>query len=236
MRLKKKPAEQAIDELDPQKIKQYAKYWHAITPHTDEERWKRWIFALCSAQLNWQQNVEAYQAIMTMPWATKDELVEVLVGSRSGMYNSNAKCVCKFDALHKAQLKKLGYNRLLGHINNAGYDNWTRWRDNFVEKGLVFGAGPKVASFGMELCHPDDCRVIAADVHLLRLYGVPKDEGGKLATYKRVEDHWVSRCDIYGYSPIMARHVWWDSLHDEDSTRYWSHIFEPAGLEPAKIV
>jgi len=233
MRLKKKRAAEAIDSLDPTAVRAYEKYWRSIAPLDYEGRWRRWVFSFCSLQAGWKQNVGAYNLLMMIPWNSEQDIIDILEGAGCGLQNSRAASIWPFTVIHRAQMESLGMNRLAAHPDEVGWPSWAAYRNHLASEQLVKGAKEKAISFAQEMCFPEDCRVIAVDTHMRQLYGYPKGKTLTQAYYNEIEQHWVETCDIYGYSPVMARHAVWDKAHDEANTRYWSYVFEDEVLETA---
>ena len=52
-----------FDELHRQKVEPYKQYWESVRPKTDEDIFRRWLFAFCSVHTTWKGNINGYLAI-----------------------------------------------------------------------------------------------------------------------------------------------------------------------------
>lgn len=229
-----------IKAIDPETIASYSAYWQSIAPTSLLERWQRWVFALLAPVTGWQQNVAAYEAVMAMPWNSREELTEVLEGIAVGCHNGKAAGIWNITTLFNDP--RLG-PIYLGHPDEVGWQRpgWQAWRDRIVEltaddgqRKLVY-AGRKTVSFAHEMCWPLTCGVVAIDTHMATWYGLPRN---KLTpkTYTQIEDHWLECCQQVGYPSAMVRHILWDQGQGYDDNRYWAHVFETSSVETATPV
>jgi hypothetical protein len=211
-----------IENLPQEKIQQYSTYWATITPKTNDDVLRRWIFAFMSVHTTWQRNVMGYQALADLSWKdNKKQLLSKIMSSGAGLHNQRAKGIqhmMLYNDIDSETLYRESYPSL----------GWQQYRNLLV--GLVKGnhIGMAKVSFAIELMYPLDCQVVCLDAHMLRLY----EHKGKSAfkpgdrDYLRIEDHWLDTCARLGYPPTIARHVYWDTIQRQADTRYWSHVFE----------
>jgi hypothetical protein len=215
-------ATHTLENLPKERIKEYAAYWDTITPSTNNDVVKRWIFAFMSVHTSWRRNVMGYQALADLTWiGNKEELVTKINISGVGLHNQRAKGIqhlILYNDIDSEILYRKSYPSL----------GWQQYRNLLV--GLFKGChiGMAKVSFAIELIYPSECQVVCMDAHMLRLYGHKDKSAFKPGDvdYLRLEDHWLDTCTRLGYPPTIARHVYWDTLQHQTSTRYWSHVFE----------
>jgi hypothetical protein len=92
---------------------------------------------------------------------------------------------------------------------------------------FAVGIGMAKTSFGIELIDPLQSDVVCLDVHMLRLYfgdKVPNFTPNP-RLYVEVEKHWSTECKKLNVPCAIARHIYWDKVQNQRSTKYWSHVF-----------
>jgi hypothetical protein len=100
-------------------------------------------------------------------------------------------------------------------------------------KEISRGIGRAKTSFGIEMIFPDTTKVVCADIHQCRLYGLPSTlaESPKMIhAYDKLEHHWVTTSKERGLSPFYTRNIYWNRVSKKPNTRFWSHVFETKEL------
>jgi thermostable 8-oxoguanine DNA glycosylase len=207
-------------EINLENVQPYKEYWESITPSSNEERFKRYLFAYCSVHTTFQGNIKGYLAIKDFDsWIDdKDSLRMKLAGSGCGLHNNRTEYIWDFTSKFWSKPNDFYLTTKKGHVTK---------RDQIVEK--VKGIGMAKVSFALEMIHPNDARVLCGDVHQLRLYGVEDlkyKTGAGLETYKKMERHWIISCAKKGVPSYIARCIYWDELQGYENTRYWSYVLE----------
>jgi len=214
--------------INPDIAKRYTDYWESLRPQDDMEIFQRYLFAFCSVHTTFRGNVNGYQAIKNYNnWAGKPEvLLENLKESRAGLHNSRAKYIQHFSNLYWDRPSDFRFTTKKRHIAK---------RDEITSK--IYGLGVAKVSFALEMIHPSEARVVCGDVHQLRLYGIEGLEYNSSptgrATYRKMENHWVTSSRKAGVSPYVARCIFWDQLQSKPNPRYWSYVLEKEGTNYA---
>lgn len=104
-------------------------------------------------------------------------------------------------------------------------ESWEQARNRIVPK--IRGLGYAKTSFAFELLYPTEAEVVCLDVHMLRLYGKERLNGGKgVVEYHRLERDWQERCRGIPAASYVTRCVLWDQWQNKPDSRYWSHCLE----------
>lgn len=197
----------------------YQEYWEKITPRNHADRFKRWVFALCSIRSTWQQNVKSYQALTRdLSWVfDRSYLDEIL--ARQAMGLSKVRSRALWELAHEFWSDP-------GRYEKTPILTWAELRDEYTDR--LFGIGITKTSFAIELMYPVEAEAVCLDVHMLRGFGVDSSHIGptEYAFWERV---WLDKCERAGVASPIARHMYWDKLHGQPNTRYWSHVFEGGG-------
>lgn len=206
---------EVIISLEQNTIDRYADYWNGIRANTDEEFFKRFLFAFMSVHTTWRSNVSGYEAICEFQlWRhSREELLRRLKAGRCGLYNNRARYIWQFSQSFWAAPE--AYYR-------EKDEPWHYYR-NRLENNIL-GLGLAKTSFALEMAFPLECQVVCLDVHMLRLYGQTNHVPNR--KYFLCEDHWVVRCQNRSIASYPARMVYWDSIQGKQNSRYWSHVFE----------
>jgi len=212
----------AFSKMNASKLHSYYKYWGSLTANSDEEYFRRFLFAFCSVHTTWKGNVYGYEAIKDFHpdrW-TKKQLWSALAGSGCGLYNDRTEHIWLFGT--KFWNDPSQYRPLPG-------ESLYFLRNRLVP--AIKGLGVAKVSFALEMAYPTDktLDITCLDVHMLRLYGNAKmsAQSRKGRTeYEKYEADWVGRCANLPTGPYVARMVYWDSIQDKDSSRYWSYVLE----------
>lgn len=218
--LRYQKAAEVVREMHRQRIDRYLSYWNNIAPRSHREYYERWLFAFMSVRTMWRENVKLFEAVRALPEGfTEDHLRQCLLDNRSGMITNRTRGIWEF---HQKfwQNPTAFYPALCEPVSTC--------RDRLVDS--IFGLGIAKVSFVMEMAFPSTCDVVCVDVHIGRLYGLrdPYERKMTLGAYKRIEKHWTKSCREREIPSAIARHVYWDQVQGQDSTSYWSHVFETA--------
>jgi thermostable 8-oxoguanine DNA glycosylase len=210
-----------IKSIDSQKIQAYKEYWDSITPESDAEIFRRYLFAYCSVHTTFQGNIKGYQAIKEFEeWSTdKEALRDKLRGAHCGLYNIRTDYIWDFSTKFWDKPSDFYFTSKKNHVTK---------RDSIVSK--VNGLGFAKVSFALEMIHPNEARVLCGDIHQLRLYGMDGlknyQSGSGLKMYKDMERHWIIASAKKKIPSYIARCIFWDELQGYDNTRYWSFVLE----------
>lgn len=213
-------ASEILHSMKKHQVDNYLSYWNDIAPKTHQDYYERWLFAFMSVQTSWKENVKLFKALRALSGElTEDSLRQCLLDNRSGLIGNRTKGIWQF---HQSfwQEPKNWYPQAGETIGCC--------RDRLVD--MIFGLGTAKVSFVLEMAFPSNCDVICVDVHIARLYGLKNPYEHKMTSkaYKRIEQHWTRQCKASGLPAAIARHVYWDTIQGQSSTRYWSHVFEAA--------
>lgn len=211
-----KNAEAVIESLSPHTVKRYLTYWNKIKPKDWFQYYLRWVFAYTSVRTQWKQNVRLYQSVKNLGTDYKfPDLYRTVSSTYGGMVEVRTKGIWNF------------YDQYLNHQSiwwKNDNETFVECRDRLMKK--TFGLGITKVSFVMEMCYPKECTVVCLDTHLRKLYGIAVDDSFNGTTYRKVEQHWVECCNARNIPCSIARHIYWDRLHNKTNTRYWSYVFE----------
>lgn len=208
-----------IEDLDTKKIADYQAYWQAITPQTDEEHYKRWLFAFLSVHCGWKANVKGYLNVTRETFKSKAELTEIIASSGVGLTTMRSKGMWEFTQTFYANP---------GFWRKKPTETWDMFRHRTMNQ--VHGLGYAKTAFAIELCYPNECEVTCLDTHMLQLYGQKSSPVPSPSRYKTLEQHWVVQCKLKNIPAFMARNVYWDKVQSQNDTRYWSYVFEQPGF------
>lgn len=199
----------------------YKEYWESVRPQNTADIFRRYLFAYCSVHTTWKGNCSGYQAIKDFDqWIDDPEILrQKLANSGVGLHNNRAKYIWNFSQQFWSNPKDFYLTRKKYHIKK---------RDQIVNK--IIGLGMAKVSFALEMIHPNECRTLCLDVHMLRLYGMEnlvytKSKNG-IAKYKKAEQHWIINCGKMKVPSYIARCTYWDSLQGKEDSRYWSYVLE----------
>ena len=207
-----------FNTLDKSKLEEYRRYWDGLTVLTNDDYFRRWLFAFCSVHTTWESNVRGYEAIKDFDqWLyDKETLRSKLCWARCGMHNNRARFIHEFG--QKFWRDPNSFWPTLGEPLRV-------LRDRLVEE--ITGLGPAKTSFALELAFPTWAQVACLDVHMLRLYNV-KQTKVTPSIYAKCEADWLGRSAGIGQAPYIARMAWWDAQQGKEDSRYWSHCLEGA--------
>jgi hypothetical protein len=211
-------AEEMLDGVTPPVVQRYSEYWQSITPKSQDEILKRWLFAFCSIHTTWEANVRAYHAVSSVPaveLTSAERVGDLLRPTGCGLWRVRTQGISRFVASFLAS--PAGWRRRRSETVVA-------WRNRLV-LGLM-GLGMAKTSFVLEMLQPLRCRVVCIDTHVVQWYGLAV--GSKLtpAVYQRIEEHWIQQCRRRRVPPAIARHILWDARQGRTLSSYWAHVFE----------
>jgi thermostable 8-oxoguanine DNA glycosylase len=213
-------AESFFNNLPKDKIISYKEYWNSVRPINTEEIFQRYLFAYCSVHTTWKGNCSGYNAIKNFnEWIDDKEILrEKLHKSGVGLHNNRTKYIWDFNEKFWANPKSFYFTNKKYHVKK---------RDNIVNN--IMGLGLAKVSFALEMIHPNECRVLCGDVHILRLYGMEHltytNKNGA-DQYKKMERHWSINCGKNQIPSYIARSLYWDSVQNKEDSRYWSYVLE----------
>lgn len=204
-----------------EKVEEYKSYWESVRPKSNEDIFRRYLFAYTSVHTTWQGNVKGYNAIKNFhEWMdNKDTLREKLHKSGVGLHNNRTNYIWDFKDKYWANPKDFYLTAKKGHVKK---------RDSILNK--MVGLGLAKISFALEMTHPNEARVLCGDVHMLRLYDSEKLKYNKSVSgskeYKAIERHWSVNCGKLKVPSYIARSIYWDALQEKEDSRYWSFVLE----------
>ena len=202
------------------KVVTYKEYWESIKPQNVEDIFRRYLFSYMSVHTTWESNVKGYLAVKDFnDWFdNKELLLKKIKESGVGLHNNRTEYIWDFKSKFWANPKDFYFTAKKYHVKK---------RDSIVSK--IKGISFAKCSFSLEQSHPNDCRVLCLDIHMLKLYSM-KDlkykTGAGLKEYKKAERHWSIQCGKIGVPCYIARSIYWDQLQNKEDSRYWSWVFE----------
>lgn len=218
-------ATKALESIDPKDLEPYREYFETITPRTEEDIFRRGLFAICSVHTTWQYNLNLYSLLYDLDWLdNKTKLAHYVYESRAGLTLGRTKSLWEFNQKYWADpswyLKKED-------------ETWGELRDRI--QGRTMGLGFSKSAFFVELCYLNSARVLVTDTHILQEFGLKGNSSPSRKTYGYVEAHWIYECDRLGLAPAAARWALWDRKqgHPGDPT-YWSFCLE--GGKPGLVL
>lgn len=214
-----------IQSLDVERAKGYETYFETMRPETQEDIFRRWIFAYASVHTSWKYNVALYNNLKDLTWVgDKQDLHDRIVDSRAGLHNNRTKFIHAFSGFF--------YDHP-GWFLRSPWETWFEYRDRLMEH--TPGLGIAKTSFALELVHFHDTATVCFDTHQLQLYGLTtkqiQTKGYNLKTVKKMEQHWVHTCKTFDISPVTARWLYFDDRQGEEDSRYWSHVIDEQPYE-----
>jgi hypothetical protein len=214
-------AVRALDGLTTSQVADYCRYWSTLVPGGHREYYLRWLFAFLSVRSRWQANVFAYRRLARLgPSFSRADLNAALHETRVGLWRNRSAGIWQFH--EDFWLDPQSWYPRDG-------ETMTDCRDRLVYR--TFGIRLAKVSFALEMAFPFNHAVVCLDVHILKLYGHDGVAGAPdPIRYREIEAHWCGACIERGVPPVIARHIVWDQVRGESSTRYWSHVFEAGTL------
>lgn len=211
--------DQFFSNVNPIEVKEASKYWKSVAPRTNEERFRRWLFAHTSIHTTWEGNVRSYNAIKDFEdWIDdKDLLLKKLTDAKAGLHNLRTEYIWEFTKDYFENPKE--YSR--------ANETWPEFRNRLANK--LRGIGMAKVSFALEMCFPNEAELVCLDTHMLKLYDVKRQnfhtpKGNTI--YQEIEQDWINRAKALKASPYIARCIFWDKKQNQSDSRYWSHVLE----------
>ena len=213
-----------IKSITNAEIERYTRYLGGIIPVSNEDLFRRWMFAYASVHTTWKLNCKMYQALATLDWrGDYAELLTRIKESGAGLHNNRARYIFEFSSFfwdHPAWFWK------------NQHEGWAEYRDRIQE--VTAGIGRAKSSFVTEMAYPKTAEVICTDTHVMQLYGSKRDSigAGRVSDKdeKAMETHWVAECKASSVAPALARWIFWDRKQGYSDSRYWSFVFEPENV------
>ncbi len=199
-------------------VSAYLDYWNCLKPKNHYEYELRWFFAFMSIRAQWKSNCTAFLALKNLGQEfTHADVSGALHSSRIGMYDVRIPAVWDF---HQSFWRDP--NRYYPLLN----EGLVTARDRLADE--VFGIGLAKTAFVFEMTYPASSGVACLDTHLLQLYNCTSAVTPK--TYHELEAHWCNNCKAVDLPSPMVRHIYWDKLRNQTSTKYWSYVLEKRAL------
>ena len=211
--------ENIFSSMTSSQIDTYSDYWNSIKPETDEDIFRRWLFAYTSIHTTWEGNVRGYNAIKDFnKWSDdKETLRQLLIDARCGMFNVRTEYIWNF-------MQDFMSNTSDFHRDTE--ETWTAYRDRLNNR--LKGIGITKVSFTLEMCFPNEAEVVCLDTHMMQLYGMKevRNSGALKKVYENNEQDWINRSKNVNTAPYIARCMFWDAKQGHTDSRYWSYVLE----------
>jgi thermostable 8-oxoguanine DNA glycosylase len=212
-----------FDELHRHKVEPYKQYWESVRPKTDEDIFRRWLFAFCSVHTTWKGNINGYLAIRDFVYwkHNRKELLKRLTRSGVGCQKERTDYIWDFSKDFWQNPKDFSCPQKRNRYISV--------RDNLVER--IRGLSYAKVSFSFEMIDPLFARVLCGDVHHLRFYGMQdlkytKSKVG-VTKYKAMEQHWMENCQKLNVPSYIARCIMWDEIQKQPDSDYWGYVLKP---------
>lgn len=205
-------AEEFIYNIDQATIHAYVAYWTTRKPITNDDYFRRWLFALLSVHTTWEINVNSYNMLKDLIWTDNfTDLMQKLTMSRSGLVNHRSTGI--WDLYYKFQENPSNY------IKNNN-ESWQEYRNRLAKD--VFFLGYAKTSFAISLCYPIESETICLDTHLLKFLKHPSKSINK-KDYIRLENKWLDICQDKEVPPSICREIYWDNVQKKKDSSYWAN-------------
>lgn len=212
-----------IAHVPKYKVNEYKEYFNEVAPKSDEDFFRRWLFAWSSIQTTWERNCLLYNNIKDLSWmGNRDELYERVAVSRAGLTNNRTKYMWEFR-------EKFWDNP--DFFRKKGKRSWVEYRKDLMSN--ILGIGFTKCAFVCEMASPDDSQVVCLDTHMLQLMGYTQATKGKVSysKYVELEKIWVKTCLDNRVPPAIGRAICWDKIQGKDDSSYWCNVFhDEAGI------
>ena len=131
-------ADEFFKNFPKDKVVAYKDYWETIRPKTDEDIFRRYLFAYMSVHTTWESNVKGYQAVKNIDeWIdNKEILLAKIKNSGVGLHNNRTKYIWAFKDQFFANPKDYIITSKKYHVKK---------RDDIVNK--IHGLGAAKTSF-----------------------------------------------------------------------------------------
>lgn len=209
-----------LASVQPNEVERYARYLKHIIPVTNEDLFRRWLFAYASVHTTWKLNCKLYRRLAGLEWlGDADRLKQLIIDSGAGLHNNRTRYIQQFSQWFWEHPTWFWKTRC---------ETWVAYRDRI--RNAALGIGRAKSSFVIELTYPCKAQVICTDTHVMSLYGVPTKQigAGKVLDKEELamETHWVEACQERKLPPVICRWIYWDRKQKYADPRYWSYVFE----------
>ena len=216
-------AEEVVKNISRRRVNQYLNYWNSIAPLNPREYYERWLFAYMAIRTGWKENVRLFQLVRALqPGFTKWGLHRILVANRAGMVQTRSQGIWQFQ-------RDFWSNPTAWYPQRG--ESMQECRDRIVP--MIHGLGLAKVSFVLEMAFPSRCDAVCVDTHIYKLYGLKRDSDMSERAFRKIEQHWSGLCLDRKIPPPIGRHIYWDHVQNQPSTRYWSHVFEMPAIMSA---
>jgi len=213
-----------LNSVDNVKLDYYTKYWTAITPTDNKEKFKRWLFAYASVHTTWKSNVSLYNHLKDCEWlGNSNELKQRIEDSGAGLYNNRTRFIMQFS-------ERFWNDPTV--FDRASDEPWLTYRNRMDE--LILGLGRAKIAFAQEMIDPLNVQLLCTDVHILKLHGYTNamiNRHIKDKEFDVIEQHWVEACVRNKIPSALARFIYWDTKQKKLNSRYWSYLFETENIK-----
>jgi len=215
-----KKAIEHLDSVDQYDVRRYVNYLQHIQPKSEEDIFRRWLFAYASVHTTWKLNCKLYTALADLEWlGDHDELARRIKGSGAGLHNNRTRFIWSFTEYY--------WNHPLW-FNRSKYEPWESYRQRIEDVSL--GLGFAKSAFGVELVYLQNAEIMCTDTHVLQLYGHSTStiKDGKVShkAQREIQAHWVEACVSRAIPPVVGRWLFWDTKQNHPDPRYWTFVFE----------
>jgi hypothetical protein len=215
-----KRAIEHLDSVDQYDVRRYVNYLDHIKPKSEDDIFRRWLFAYASVHTSWQLNCKLYAALADLTWmGDKVELATRIRNSGAGLHNNRTRFIWSFtDYYWKHPM----------WFNRTGREPWDSYRARIEDVSL--GLGFAKSAFGVELVYLQDAEIMCTDTHVLQMYGYSTSEIKMGSIPKKamteIQAHWVDACVSRAIPPVVGRWLFWDTKQNQPDPRYWTFVFE----------
>ena len=225
MKIRTEDAEAAIAGITAEDVEAYSSHLSSMAPTSNEELFKRWLFAYASVHTTWAMNCRLYSALLGLDWVKTasstdvEMLFRLITEAKAGMHNKRTDYITRFTTF---------FEKHPSWFWKADHEKWAAYRDRVMNAAP--GIGRAKSSFVIEMTYPTTADVICTDTHIMQLYGATTSEIGRgrvgTNTEKEMERHWVDTCRAHCIPPVIARWVFWDKKQGKTDSRYWTYVFD----------
>lgn len=190
-------------------------YWESITPKSDSEKFKRWLFAFMSVHTSYASNLNGYKAIQSwIEWFNRPEVLkEKLIESRVGLHNLRTRFVSDFSKAFWSSPET---------FDKQDVETWAGYRNRLEQ--YILGLGMAKVSFAIEMIYPNQAEVACLDTHLFQAYDLNQTKDHY--QYREIEKHWTEMCKMWSVPNYIARCIYWNKKQGKTDSRYWSSVLE----------
>lgn len=206
--------ESFFHSISNSKIKEYQNQWLAITPNTESEIFRRWIFSFLSVHSTYEANIRGYEKLKDwyLCFNNWSLLEEKLVESRVGLHNARVKYIKEFSIKYWSNPE---------YFLKGGNENWCSYRNRLVKE--ILGLGFAKVSFGIEMIYPNKAEIACMDTHLYQAYGLSQGKHHSLGP--KIEEHFVLMSKMWNVPAAIARAIFWDIKQKKEDSSYWTFVF-----------